>query len=129
MPIFRLAYVAIFLAALIAVFAFWSQVGGQDHLDLLPWHVKAALGLAGAFAVTKAAEGAATGERAWNARTLRWLGAVILTLALCGVAAYYAHTTLEREDQGPDEQNVAAISGMHSVWEPVAPGSAAIAKP
>ena len=36
-----------FLMALIAIFMLWSQVGGQSHLDLVPWPLK--LGLAGAL--------------------------------------------------------------------------------
>ena len=33
----RLAYATQFLIAVIAVFTLWSQVGGQSHLDLMPW--------------------------------------------------------------------------------------------
>ena len=34
MPLLRLAYVTQFMIAVIAVFALWSQVGGQSHLDI-----------------------------------------------------------------------------------------------
>jgi hypothetical protein len=36
----RLAYATQFLIALIAVYVLWSQVGGQSHLDLMPWYLK-----------------------------------------------------------------------------------------
>ena len=49
MPILRLAYITQFLVALIAIFVFWAQVGGQGHLDLLPWYVKLALGTGVAY--------------------------------------------------------------------------------
>ncbi|HTP32220.1 MAG TPA: hypothetical protein VMJ75_08610, partial [Candidatus Acidoferrales bacterium] len=66
MPLLRLAYSALFLIALIAVFVAWSQVGGQSHIDLLPWWLKLALGVGMAFTVTRAAVSAVAGEKAWN---------------------------------------------------------------
>jgi hypothetical protein len=42
----RLAYVAEFLLALIAIWTLWSQVGGQGHLDLMPWYDKLGLSVA-----------------------------------------------------------------------------------
>ena len=54
MPILRLAYTTQFLIALIAVFVLWGQVGGQSHLDLIPWYLKLGLGMASAFAAVKA---------------------------------------------------------------------------
>ena len=40
----RLAYATQFLIAVIAIYVLWSQVGGQSHLDLMPWYVKLGLG-------------------------------------------------------------------------------------
>src|ERR1700682_4564416 len=45
----RLAYSFEFLIALIAIFTLWSEIGGQGHLDLLPWYVKLVCGLAMAW--------------------------------------------------------------------------------
>src|ERR1017187_4038728 len=56
MSILRLAYATQFLIALMAVFVLWSQVGGQSHLDLMPWHLKLALGAGAAFAVVRSEE-------------------------------------------------------------------------
>jgi len=53
MPILRLAYATQFLIALIAVFVLWSEVGGQVHLDLMPWYFKLAFGAGAAFAMVK----------------------------------------------------------------------------
>jgi len=36
----RIAYVCEFLLALLAISVVWGQVGGQDHLDLMPWYDK-----------------------------------------------------------------------------------------
>ena len=66
MPILRLAYATQFLIALIAVFVLWSQVGGQRHLDLMPWYFKLGLGGGAALAVVKATA-AAVAEAAGTA--------------------------------------------------------------
>ena len=54
MPILRLAYATQFLIAVIAVFTLWSEVGGQSHLDLMPWYLKLGLGAGAALAVVNA---------------------------------------------------------------------------
>ena len=107
MPILRLAYTTLFLIALLAVFESWSQVGGQSHLDLMPWYLKLVLGGGAAFSVVKAAAAAVSGEHAWNRQTLRWAGILLVILIGCGLASYYAHLYLEEEEQ--DEQNVSVL--------------------
>ena len=111
MPLLRLAYSALYLIALIAVFVAWSQVGGQAHVDLLPWWIKIGLGGTMAMAIVRATSAAVGGEKAWNGQTLKWLG---LTLALgigIGLATYYAHTYLEESDE-PDSGAESAISAV-----------------
>src|SRR5664279_1477833 len=81
MPILRLAYTTQFLIALIAIFVLWSQVGGQSHLDLLPWWVKLGLGVASAYTIVRATVASVSGDRAWNGQTLRWLGVMLAILA------------------------------------------------
>src|ERR1039457_4732738 len=99
MPILRLAYSTQFLIALIAIFVLWSQVGGQSHLDLLPWSVKLGLGLAAAYGVVRATAASVSGERAWNGQAVRWLALTMAVLAACGYASYYAHMNLEDTDE------------------------------
>ena len=110
MPTLRLAYAALFLIALIAVFVLWSEVGGQVHLDLMPWYLKLALGASAALAVAKAAAAAVSHEHAWNGGTLKWLGIMVAILVGCGLASYYSHMYLESDEEGSDEQNSAAVS-------------------
>jgi len=110
MPILRLAYTTQFLIALIAVFVLWSQVGGQSHLDLMPWFLKLALGTGAAFAVVKATAAAVSHEHPWNGRTLKWLGIMVALLVGCGLASYYCHMYLET-DEGDDQQDSAFMSG------------------
>jgi hypothetical protein len=104
MPILRLAYTTLFLIALLATFELWSQVGGQSHLDLMPWYLKLILGAGAAFSVVKAAAAAVAGDRAWNRQTLRWAGILLVLLIGCGLASYYAHLYLEQDEE--EEQSV-----------------------
>jgi len=108
MHLVRLAYAAQFLLALIAVFVLWSEVGGQGHLDLVPWYIKLALGGGAAFAAVKATRHTVDSERSWNGKTLRWLGILAVLLAGCGLASYYAHLYLE--DDEDDQQDESALS-------------------
>lgn len=113
MPILRLAYTTQFLVASIAIFVLWSQVGGQSHLDLLPWSLKLVLGLAAAYGTVRATAASVSGDHAWNSHVLRWLGLTLALLAACGYASYYAHLNLEEGDE--EEQQDTAIS---STWRP-----------
>jgi hypothetical protein len=112
MPILRLAYATQFLIALIAVFTLWSQVGGQSHLDLMPWYLKLGLGAGAAFAVVKATTAAVAGSHSWNAGTLKWFGILLLLLTGCGLASYYCHMYLETDET--DEPDNSAVSQARS---------------
>jgi hypothetical protein len=109
MPILRLAYATQFLIALIAVFTLWSEVGGQNHLDLMPWYAKAILGAGAAFATVKATASAVSEKQAWNRRTRKWCGVLLVLLIACGLATYYCHMYLEtdEDDQGSGDNSAA----------------------
>jgi hypothetical protein len=123
MRLLRLAYIALFLVALIAVFVCWSQIGWQGHLDMLPWHVKLFLGVASAFACTKAAAAAVEGAKAWNRGTIAWSGVLLALLIACGLAAYWAHVYLE-DDESYDEGDESAPASIAPValHAPALPG-------
>jgi uncharacterized membrane protein len=111
MPILRLAYTTLFLIALLAVFEFWSQVGGQTHLDLMPWYLKLILSTGAAFAIVKAASAAVAGERAWNRHTVRWAVILLTLLVCCGLASYYVHLYGEQdEDDEEIQQSVTRLT-------------------
>src|SRR5215831_7415419 len=110
MPILRLAYTTLFLIALLAVFQLWSQVGGQGHLDLVPWYLKLVLGGGAAFATVKATAAAVAHDRVWNGRTLRWAGILLALLIGCGLATYYEH--LYGEGDEDQEQAVSLAPPM-----------------
>ena len=99
MPILRLAYITQFLLALIAVFILWSQVGGQGHLDLMPWYLKLGLGAGAAYAVVRATMAAVAGSTGWNGGSLKWFGILLALLLGCGLATYYYHVYAEGDEE------------------------------
>lgn len=105
MQLLRLAYITQFLLALIAVFLLWSEIGGQGHLDLMPWYLKLALGAGAAFCVVRATIAAVSHAAAWNGGTLKWLGLMLALLAGCGLASYYYHLYGESDENDDGESN------------------------
>lgn len=118
MPILRLAYITLFLVALFTVFTLWSQVGGQGHLDLIPWYVKLILGMGAAYSVVQTAAAAVAGKRGWNTQSVRWFGLTLATLFLCGLASFYAHTNLEDTGEEDDTTDDASIVGQVVLPDP-----------
>lgn len=110
MKMLRLAYATQFLIAIIAVFVLWSEVGGQGHLDLMPWYLKLGLGAGAAFAIVKATAAAVPAERAWNGITLRWIGIMVALLAGCALATYYVHIYGESDEEDTQPEGTAAFS-------------------
>ena len=110
MPILRLAYATQFLIALLAVFFAWSQVGGQSHLDLMPWYLKLVLGTGAAFACVKATAAAVGGAAAWNGGTLKWCGILLALLIGCGLASYYVHVYGEEDEQDQEDSVTSQFS-------------------
>jgi hypothetical protein len=104
MPSLRLAYATEFLIAMFTLFEVWSQVGGQSHLDLMPWYLKLGLSGGASFAVVKATAAAVSGEHAWNGQSLRWAGILAALLVGCGLASYYYHLYEQQDDE--QEQNL-----------------------
>jgi hypothetical protein len=107
----RLAYVAEFLLALLTVLTFWSEIGGQDHLDLMPWYDKFVLSVGLAVAIVMATVAAVSNENAWNRGTIVCLIAAIMLLAgMAGVTYYYhLHENDDEEDQGDRPNPVAMV--------------------
>jgi cytochrome bd-type quinol oxidase subunit 2 len=104
----RLAYVAEFLLALIAVLMLWSQVGGQGHLDLMPWYDKFGLTVALAVVTVLGTLSATAQERAWSLRTILWIVAALVIAGVMAALTYYYHVH-ENDDEDRDDQNVAAL--------------------
>jgi heme/copper-type cytochrome/quinol oxidase subunit 3 len=105
----RLAYVCEFLLALLAITVVWGQVGGQGHLDLMPWYDKLVLTVALALATVLGTMAAASHERAWNGAAIACLVMAILIACTMGAVTYYYHLHENDEDTDNDDGGVALV--------------------
>ena len=102
----RIAYVCEFLLALLAISVVWGQVGGQDHLDLMPWYHKFVLIFALALVAVLGTSAAVSRGRAWNGIAIACLAVAILLMCAMGAVTYYYHL---HEDQDQDTDNTAGV--------------------
>ena len=99
----RIAYAIQFVVTWMSVYTIWSQVGGQGHLDLMPWYSKLLLPAALSLAAVKATAAAVRRDRIWNARTSRWLAAALALIATMGLLTYYEHLHEDPEEETPGQ--------------------------
>lgn len=107
----RLAYTAEFLLALVAVFTLWSQVGGQVHLDMMPWYWKLPA-VAAALATAGLTAALVEGEKLWSVRAVAWLVALVLLGAAMGAVTYYYHLQEENDQEQDTDEGVAMRMGL-----------------
>jgi hypothetical protein len=97
-----------FLIAIQTIFTFWSQVGGQYHLDLMFWPWKFGVCTLAALLVTAITAGLVRSGGAVTRRT--WILGVLLvaTIALAGAVTYYYHLNepADEEDTGDQQPTV-----------------------
>ena len=118
----RLAYAFEFLVALVAIFTLWSQVGGQGHMDLLPWYIKLACSLSLAWCSVRFTAGLVEHEKAWNHHTAVWcIGMIIVAIAMGGITFYYH---LHEVPDEPDTDDTTQTSLSAPLWR--SPGGALI---
>jgi len=98
----RLAYAIEFLVALIAILSVWSEVGGQGHLDLMPWHIKLACVLGLAWCSVRFTAGIVEQKNIWTRRTIAWLVGILLFGIAMGGITYYYHLQEGPEDEDDD---------------------------
>jgi hypothetical protein len=103
----RIVYVTEFLVAQLAVWTLWSQVGGQGHLDLMPWYAKLILSVSLSLVIVLGTAAAVNHERAWNLRTIVCMIAGICIAAGMGVLTYYYH--LHEDEDNLDDDAQAAV--------------------
>jgi glucan phosphoethanolaminetransferase (alkaline phosphatase superfamily) len=93
-----------FLIALQAVFAFWSEAGGQYHLDLMFWPWKAGLSIAAAGLIVAITARLLRSDGAVTRRVMVYFSLLIVVLAVAGLVTYYYHLN-EPADQDEDEDD------------------------
>jgi len=97
----RIAYAIQFVVTWMAGFEIWAQVGGQGHLDLMPWHWKLLLSGGLAFVTVKATAAAVDRDRFWNRLTSAWLAAAAILAIAMGLLSYYEHLHEPEEEEEP----------------------------
>jgi hypothetical protein len=110
----RMAYAIEFLIALIAVFMVWSQVGGQGHMDLLPWYIKLACSVSLAWCSVRFTAALVEHEKAWNQHTMVWFTGIIIVAVAMGGITYYYH--LHEVPDEPDTDDTTSTSVRLPEW-------------
>ena len=93
----RIAYAIQFTVTLMAIFEIWGQVGGQGHLDLMPWYAKLLLSSALSLAAVKATAAAVQRDRFWSAGW--WLAALFALIGTMAMLTWYEHLHEPAEDE------------------------------
>jgi heme/copper-type cytochrome/quinol oxidase subunit 3 len=106
----RIAYTVEFVVTLMSVFEVWAQVGGQGHLDLMPWYWKLLLTCSLSLATVKATVAAVNRDRFWNKWTFTWLAIASALIVAMGLLTYYEHLhePADEGDEAPSQISVSA---------------------
>ncbi len=103
----RILLIVEFLIAIQTVFAFWSQVGGQYHLDLMFWPWKFGLSLAAALLITMITAAFVRRQRPWALGVL-----LLVTIAIAGYVTYYyhLHEPADEDDTGDQQTTITRLN-------------------
>ena len=105
----RLGYALEFLIALIAIISVWSEIGGQGHLDLMPWYIKLGCIVGLAWCCVRFTAAIVEQKQVWTRRTISWFAGILLFCVAMGAITYYYHLH-EEQDDGDDDNSAAARS-------------------
>ncbi len=115
-PWMRFAYTIEFLLALIAIVILWTQVGGQGHMDLLPWYTKLSCVLAAAWCCVRLTAGLVEEPQTWNRRTVGWFTGIILVgITMAGITFYY-HLHEVPDDTDAEDTTSASVIANPAVF-------------
>jgi hypothetical protein len=109
----RLAYTLEFLLAIDATLSLWSQVGGQGHLDLLPWYSKLILVTALAWCVVGLTISLVEQPHVWTGRTVRWFAGLLLVALAMGLITFWYHLHEVTDEQDPGDTTSTSVSIAH----------------
>jgi Ni/Fe-hydrogenase subunit HybB-like protein len=103
----RLAFMIEFLVALVAIPETWN-IGGQGHLEFMPWFAKLGFVLGLALVTVMGTAAAMAHERAWNAKTIACLVLAAMLVTGMGATSYYCHLH-ENDDQAQDGDSITLL--------------------
>jgi len=113
----RLAYSIEFLIAILAIFTLWGEVGGEGHMDLLPWYFKLIGVLGSAWCCVRFTAGMVEQPAAWNRRTVGWFTAILLFGVMMGGLTYYYHLHEAPDDSDDTTSTVSIVPPSLSYYE------------
>src|SRR5947209_5849817 len=97
--------IVVFLIAVQVLCTFWSEVGGQYHLDLMFWPWKMGLILAAASLVTAITSATARAGTSLPQKVWFYVAMLAITIAVAGVVTYYYHVNEpDTGEQDSDQQ-------------------------
>lgn len=102
--VLRPLLVVVFLIALEVVFTFWSEVGGQYHLDLMFWPWKLGISVAAASLIVAITAELARHGGSITRRVLLLGSLLIATGIVAGAVTYYYHLNEPTDDDDDDDQ-------------------------
>ena len=94
-----------FLIAIQTIFTFWSEVGGQYHLDLMFWPWKAGLSIAAALLIVTITGNLVQNNGAITRYALTLCSFLIVVIVVAGMVTWFYHLNEppDPNDQGDDE--------------------------
>lgn len=102
-----------FLVAIEVWLTFWSEVGGQYHLDLMFWPWKFGLTLLAAGLTTAfTAEVIRAGR---SRRAMFYVGMFVVVLVTAGLVTYYYHVNEPADEDEGDDSSAAQATEL---WQP-----------
>src|SRR5580704_5287293 len=87
-----------FLLAIEVWLTFWSQVGGQYHLDLMFWPWKFGLTVAGAWLITAITAELIRDTSGLSRRAIVYAALLFTVIVTAGVVTYYYHMNEPADD-------------------------------
>jgi hypothetical protein len=112
-----------FLVAIEVCLTFWSQVGGQYHLDLMFWPWKFGLTLAAASLITAITadlfRGVPGQPGGFSRRAVIYAALLFAVIVTAGVVTYYYHMNEPPDDENSNE-TPAMVTGLHCISAPPA---------
>jgi hypothetical protein len=114
----RLAYAIEFLIAMMATFTAWSEIGGQDALDLMPWGWKLGFSVCLCAAIVAFTSAIVSNDSIFTMRSVRWMTAIVLVAAGMGVVTYYYALQVGPNDTD-EPSNLSAAGSLHRIEGPI----------
>jgi hypothetical protein len=108
-----------FLIAVQAVFTFWSEAGGQYHLDLMFWPWKVGLSIAAAGLIVAITGGLVRSEGAISRRALLYFSLLIVVFVVAGMVTYYYHLNEPADQDEEQDDEPARISRIVFAHRPL----------